>query len=150
MLKPADTSGTSTERKTAISSRIESPTTAATKIGSRSAILAARSSNTAVAPPTWAAAPVPRSASGSVLSRSRSTSSDVRESCGDVLGITLITAASRPGLSTAGATEATPAVSRAAFSTRASRARSSPPCGSSTASWSGPLKPGPKPSASRS
>jgi hypothetical protein len=93
-LKAGETSGTQIERKTAISRITERPTTRAMKTGRRDAILSARSSKIAVAPPTYTSTAVPAVAAGSTSLRRRSTSLEVRSSCGELFGITLIVAAS--------------------------------------------------------
>jgi hypothetical protein len=96
-LNAADTSGTTTERNAAISSSSERPTTMPMKIGSRSLMRLAMSSNVAVAPPTCAWAPVPLVAAGTMSSRRWVTSADVAWSCGAVRGITVSVARRPPG-----------------------------------------------------
>ena len=78
--------GTSTERKTAISSSAESSTTTPMKSGSFSAIAVPKSSKIAVMPPTWTWAPVRCSNGGIAWSRMRSSSSVVASLCGEVVG----------------------------------------------------------------
>ncbi len=110
----------------------------AMKRGSRSPVTVAKSLETAVTPPTWAVTPV----SGMTSSRSRSMSWDVSSDCGDVVGTTWMRLT--PCAGGRAVARATPSV--ASMSLR-SAVLSPPP---STTTWSGPLKPGPKPSASRS
>lgn len=133
----AAVSGTTRERKAISRSRKPSPMIVATKYGSRSPVIVAKSFDTAVTPPTWACAP----ASGITRSRRVSISRSVSSDCGDVVGTTWITVTPCAGGSAAAC--ATPAVPPMLFT----RASVSPPV---TTTCKGPLKPGPKPSASRS
>ena len=104
----------------------------------------------AVAPPTWTWSCVLRVAAGSTSSRRRETRSVVAWSCGEVRGTTVSVAASRCGESRGRETKATPGSRATVRRTSASAAVESPSRGNEDASTSGPLKPGPKPSASRS
>ena len=65
--------------------------------------------NVAVPPPTWTTAPS-GVAAGIVSSRRRCTSSVVAWSCGDVVGITWMIAASPASFGCGGVTAATPGV----------------------------------------
>ncbi len=133
----AAVSGTTRERNASSRSRKPRPMIVPTNSGSRSPVTAAKSFDTAVTPPTWASTP----AAGMTSSRSVSISRSVSTSCGEVSGTTWMTVT--PPTGGAAATWATPSVSSTA---RTRPAGASP----STTTWSGPLNPGPKPSASRS
>ena len=61
--------------------------------GMRSVMYSLWSSSAAVTPPTWAVMPVPPSASGTTSSRRCLTRSSVSSSCGEVVGITVTSAA---------------------------------------------------------
>ena len=138
---------TTTERKAIVISTKMIPMTTARKTSWRPARIAAMSSKAAVCPPTKACAGPSSTAPGRTSSRRRCTSPAVSADCGEVVGKTVTTAVSPAALSTGSATEATPALSSIACATRAA-VPGSPVW--STATISGPLKPGPNPSASRS
>ena len=105
-------SGTNTLRKTAIRSRKLNISTAPMKIGSRSDSRSDTSMLDAVSPPTWICMSVPVTDAGITSSRSVSTRSVVLTDCGELAGITRITAASPDGPSVGGATAATSGVAR--------------------------------------
>jgi|GEM_PF-5498860 hypothetical protein len=118
-------------------------------------MLAVLSMATAVAPPTCTVAWLPAIAAGMTSARRVRTRSSVRVSCGPVAGVTIMIAVSAAGFSWAGLTAATPGVDAKEKATRSARAAA--PVGDSTESSgvltmisSGPLTPGPNPSASRS
>ena len=79
-------SGTSSERKTAISSSAESRITTPMKSGSFSEIASPKSSKIAVMPPTWSWAPVCASIGGITSLRMWSSRSVVSSLCGEVVG----------------------------------------------------------------
>ena len=79
-------SGTSTERKTAISSSADSNTTTPMNSGSFSAIALPKSSKIALTPPTCSWAPVRCSIGGITSPRMWSSSSVVASLCGEVVG----------------------------------------------------------------
>ena len=101
-VSPALTSGITTERNAAISSSTDSRMTNATTIARRAEISPAVSMDAAVCPPIRAVTPVPEMARGTTVSLRYRTSAEVRASCGEVRGITVSTAAVRPGLYCAG------------------------------------------------
>jgi hypothetical protein len=140
-------SGTTTERKTSTSNRNDSASTAVTKAGRRSVVRRPTSARLAAAPPTCALAGPRPIAPGSTPARSRATVSAVARSCGPVVGNTTSVAIPVARSTRAGATDATPGSAATAPATR-SVTRGSP--AGSTATTSGPLVPGPKPSATRS
>ena len=107
----------------------------------------ATSSKAAVWPPMNAWASWPSRVAGTTSFRSSSTRSCVSESCGEVVGKTVTTAVSPASFTFGSLTDSTPGVCRKA-SARRSAAPGADPW--STVTSSGPLKPGPKPSASRS
>jgi hypothetical protein len=133
------------DRNTTISSRKDSPITAPMNHGSRSLMRWLRSMSIAVWPPTCAWAGEPARAAGSTVSLSRWTSASVAASWGALAGSTWITALSPPSDTTGSLTAAMPGSAISAART-ASGAPSSP--ARSTATSSGPLKPGPKATAS--
>ena len=101
---------TGNERNTDINSRNDRTTTPPMNRGSREAVCSLSSMNEAVVPPTDAVAPVPSTVAGSTSSRRVWTRSSVSSSCGPVVGITEITAASPASFTTGGTTAATPGV----------------------------------------
>src|SRR5918995_2216254 len=143
-------SGTSSDRNTTMSNRNDSDSTAAKNQGSRASRKSEKSRLTATLPVTLTSAPVASSTGGSTSPRSRSTSSVVASSWGELVGTACqITAAGSSGsLGWGSDTDSTPG-SAATTSPMASRSAGSVPSGSSAASVSGPLNPGPKPSTNR-
>ena len=118
--------------------------------GSCSAVYAAKSSTAAVTPPTLTSRPLSARNAGTTSSRRRVTRSAVSSSCGAVVGNTWMIAADASGLACGGDANATPGVSFSCADSCSSAVASAAPPGVSAASSSGPLKPGPKPSESRS
>ncbi len=116
----------------------------------RLSTVAAKSSVAAVGPPTRKRVPVDSSSGGRTSSRSVATSSEVSASCGADSGKAITVAVDGSSVGIGGVTAATPGVSARAprSSSAAPSARPSPPVWATTTS--GPLNPGPKPSASRS
>ena len=90
---------------------------------------------------------MPASAAGIVSARSRSTSSAVARSCGALVAYAVTIAVSPAWLGIGGVAKATPSVAATACCTLSAAAMSP---FVSIAIRSGPLKPGPKPSASQS
>ena len=137
-------SGTSTERNTSMSSTNDMPSTARMNTGSRSLTRTPTSAKFAVCPPTWARAGLSASAAGNTSVRSRSIVSWVaspaagRRVGDDRADVAADRRAARRRRSPG----------RARSPPRAARTASSP--ASATATTSGPLRPGPKPWATRS
>ena len=135
-------------RKTIISRRNERATTMPTKSGSLVDSWLAKSSASAVWPPTSTSRLLPCTVAGMTLSRSRVIRAEVEASCGEPAGYTSATAMAGwpgPAGSTSGpAVVTTPDVCAAALTTRANSASSAGPLTVAT-SCSGPLKPGPNP-----
>ena len=117
--------------------------------GSRAETLRLMSLLTATRPPIVIRSPVPAVAAGMLWRRSRSSSSSVRASWGEVVETTVSTAVSPAGFATADATEATPLTERSwspTASARESRRLPDPPWATSRI---GAENPGPNPSDSR-
>ena len=142
-------SGTRRLRNTAIKSRKLSRSTAPMNTGSRDDSCCDTSTLDAVRPPTCTCTSVPPTADGITRLRSVSTRSVVLTDCGELAGITRITAASPAGFTVGGVTAAMSGVARSLV-TRMSRGAVSDPFGNSAARINGPLNPSPKPSATRS
>ena len=142
-------SGTTIERNTAVSRAKDAPSTARKKIAVRPFRNSDRSMLLAIRPVTNGSRPVPAVEEGITVSRSLRTSAPVASSCGAVAGCTSMTAARPSGLGTGGPAEATPAVPASARD-KAPRSASWEASDTSATTSSGPLAPGPKPSASRS
>ncbi len=111
-----------------------------------------RSACAAAAPPTWVTTPLSAVDAGSVESRRRVTSSAVRGSPGRVVGVTCQRTVRASSASCAGPTAATPWVCPRVAVTASTRLSDGPGAavGRDAVTWSGPLMPGPKASASRS
>ena len=107
------------------------------------------SSSAAVTPPISALNPVPESALGTTSDRRSRTSSWVASSWGEVVGMTVIRAASPASLITGFATNWTPSCALRS-ETSPFRSLGEDPAGSSAAITSGPFEPGPNPSVLRS
>ena len=140
-------SGTSSDRNTSMSSTKLRSRIVTNMYGSRCPSVSARSTPMAVWPPTCTSSPVPAVAAGTTSSRRRCTSSVVLTSCGALFGTTT----SITPLSLARST-GTAATSRSCWTAARSFSAAARSAGvvASPASSNGPLKPGPKPSVSRS
>ncbi len=134
-------------RAVSTSSRKLSPTMAKMNQGSFASTTLAKSAKVAVTPPMYTWSVVPRSAAGMVLLRKAVMRSDVAFASGEVAGVTWMT--SVPLVAASVLTLVTsPTRGRPASSVRSATASAGERvCATSS---SGPLKPGPKPSASRS
>ncbi len=143
-------SGTSSERNATASRASASTTIRPTNSGSASASLPDTSIAAAVAPATYSVPPFAMTAA--LCSRSRSTSSLVSRSSGPVRGTTGTATVLPSALATGRPTAATPgsAESVACSSARAGSRRSAGIPAASTTATRVALKPGPKPSLSRS
>ena len=142
--------GTRMERNTTSSNRNVSPMTRTMNTGRAESIFSLTSMLVAVEPVTETAAPVAPSTAGSSSLRMRSISSVVAASSGALVGMAERTAVSPAGFSTGGVTTAMPSSPATVAPTCASAASLSAEAVRSTTMESGPLKPGPKPSARRS
>ena len=141
--------GTAMDRNTIISSSTDSTITAPMKYGRREAIWSEMSMNVAVGPPTYTAASgTPSIAGGMTSLRSRWTRSWWLRPAATSVGSTRSTAAVPSALACAGATDGDVGVGRDRALERVER-RDRRAATRPTRS-SGPLKPGPNPSASRS
>src|SRR5581483_6320712 len=100
--------GTRTDRNTHISSRKLSATTAPKTHGNRDASFFARSIEIAALPPECTTTPVPFTAGSMTADRRWRTHDAVAAAWGEVVGITVMTAAVREGLGCTGETAATP------------------------------------------
>src|SRR5260370_23119451 len=118
--------------------------TNATTTTRRAEITPAVAIDAAVCPPIRAVTPVPDVARGTTVCLSWRPSADVRASCGDVRGITVSTAAVRPGLYCGGLTYATSGWLASPARSAATGPVSADP-GSATATTRGPLVPVPNP-----
>ena len=87
---------------------------------------------------------------GRTSERMVSTRSAVSSDCGEVSGSAVTTMTSPSGLTAAGVTELMPGVAASSPATVAAYFSGSTAPSRSITTWSGPLKPGPKPSASMS
>ena len=121
-------SGTSTERNTIISSRNDSVSTAAKKNGIRSARYELKSMFAATEPDTLTTRSMPSVAAGTMSSRSEVTRSAVASSCGPVVGVSRMIAASAvagsPVSGIGPTTSATPSVAASEAVNSASTRRS--------------------------
>jgi len=121
-------SGTSTERNTIISRRNDSDSTATKKIGIRFARYELKSMFAATAPDTLTTTSVPSVTDGTTSLRSEFTRSTVASSCGPVVGVSLMMAASAvvgsPVFGSGPTTSATPSVAASVAVSSASTGRS--------------------------
>src|SRR5689334_9390973 len=140
------TSGISRLRNTTSSRTNARITTTAMNTGSLSVSTRAKSILAAVTPPTWTTRPVPRTACGIRSCRMWFTRSTVGPSCGPLAGYTVASRTCPFGEVTVWVTAVTPGV-RATVPRR--RPKAATPAGEPgrAASSSGPLNPGPNPSA---
>ena len=143
MLRTAAFNGTSTERKTSISTRNDSPTTAPRNQGIRWCNRDDTSSIRAVEPVTDAVTSEPSIAAGMVSLRMRRSSSLVRSSCGEVVGMTPMMAMSPASLVSGSLTDATPASLASAVETSSIRRTGIREPSVSRTTSSGPFRPGP-------
>ena len=139
--------GTRRERKSSVRRRHDSSTTTLTNTGSRRWTRSPASAKVAVCPPTCARAGLPASAAGSTCERSRWIVVQVASSWGPEVGYATRVATPAPASTSAADTVATPA-SVATACRSDSTTPGSPEV--ATAITSGPLAPGPNPSATRS